>query len=1109
MNRFLSFMLLLFLSVGFATAQEKHSDMDVKVDVTVVDVDGNPLPGATLKRSDRKVGVVADVDGKASMWVPKGSTLTVTYLGMKPKVFKVKGPISGNITLDNDDHTLNQVVVTGYTQTDIRKTTGSVSIVNSKELNTSPLQNVDQLLQGKMAGVNVQAVSGRPGESAKIRVRGISSITGSNEPLWVVDGVPIQKDMPSIGSALIRSGDFSTIYANGIAGINPQNIESVTVLKDAAAAAIYGSQAQAGVIVITTKGGKAGRLSINDNGSLSLQSSPTRDAKLMNSREKLAYEQSIWDEFAADGYASGGSYPVIGIVGMIRSGYGRFAGWTKQQQDDYIAQLGTHTTDWFKELFRTTTSTSHNISLSGGTEKQTYYVSGGYTTNNGIVKKTSSDSYTLSAKINGNPLDNLSYGVSMDFSYLKAMSPSQSFDIFKYAYFANPYERPYNDDGSYTADETYFAFYRANGNGTVSYPANGVNVLREIDGSTMKNTSSSTVLRADITWRPLKGLRLYGLASATFSSDNSDCVINPDTYAAWIDRPFEGSHTLSQRTYGSKTLSDNTNKSWLARFQANYGITLNKVHRLSALAGTEIRYNKATSTGSKLYGYDAVTGNHQTPLYYASAADGKLSASEVQSYRNIINGLGTYGMTRNAFASFYGAADYSYKDKYVLNATVRSDGSNNFGSNEQFNLTWSVGAAWNIDEEPFFAAVKPVVNRATLRLSTGLTGGVNKSVYPQIIMTYGQDYYEYGESSYRIGYISNAPNPNLRWEHTQDFNGSLDLGFLNDRLGLYVSAYRRRGYDLVSSVQVVSTTGFTSQSYNTTEQINQGIEMTLNAVPLKTKDFHWSVSVNAAYNQNYISKYNSPYNGTVTDDLGKTVVEDYPQGAIFSGKKTGIDPLTGIYNFKLRPDVEITKASDWRNYKNYIYYLGTGNAPWTGGLSTNATYKGLTLSISSSFSLGSLISNKISAPHDFDDVPRPTTNGGFGTEVYDLYTAYYNKPKEAANRWTADNPITNGYPRLIDAHGTYLGLDVDQPRDLQILEAIYYESGSYFKLGSVMLAYSLPTAWIRNLGLSSVSVSCTANNLFYITSYSGLNPESPGAVYPISKSFSFGINIGL
>ena len=183
MNRFLSFMLLLFLSVGFATAQEKHSDMDVKVDVTVVDVDGNPLPGATLKRSDRKVGVVADVDGKASMWVPKGSTLTVTYLGMKPKVFKVKGPISGNITLDNDDHTLNQVVVTGYTQTDIRKTTGSVSIVNSKELNTSPLQNVDQLLQGKMAGVNVQAVSGRPGESAKIRVRGISSITGSNEPL--------------------------------------------------------------------------------------------------------------------------------------------------------------------------------------------------------------------------------------------------------------------------------------------------------------------------------------------------------------------------------------------------------------------------------------------------------------------------------------------------------------------------------------------------------------------------------------------------------------------------------------------------------------------------------------------------------------------------------------------------------------------------------------------------------------------------------------------------------------------------------------------------------------------------------------------------------------
>ena len=215
-----------------------------------------------------------------------------------------------------------------------------------------------------------------------------------------------------------------------MAGINPQDIESITVLKDASASAIYGSQAQAGVIVITTKRGKQGKMSINYSGSLGIQSAPIRDNNLMNSREKLAYEQSIWDEFSAKGFANDTYYPVIGIVGQIRSGYGRFKGWSKEQQDAYINELGQSTTDWFKALFRTTVSTSHNISLSGGTDKQTYYVSGGYTTNNGIVKRTNADSYNMSAKFNGTPSEKLSYGLSMDFSYLKSLSPSEVFNIY-------------------------------------------------------------------------------------------------------------------------------------------------------------------------------------------------------------------------------------------------------------------------------------------------------------------------------------------------------------------------------------------------------------------------------------------------------------------------------------------------------------------------------------------------------------------------------------------------------------------------------------------------------------------------------------------------------
>ena len=1098
-------LMMLCLVATIALAQSPKSDVLYEVNITVVDSNGEPLPGATIKSSDKKVGTATDINGKVSLWVAKGSTLTISYIGMQPKVIKMTKALKGEVTLDDDAKTLDQVVVTGYTQTDVRKSTGSVSIISGKELNDAPLKNVDMLLQGKLAGVSVQAVSGRPGEAAKVRVRGISSITGSSEPLWVVDGVPIQKNVPSMGSRYISSGDFSTLYANGVAGISPQNIESINVLKDASAAAIYGSQAQAGVIVITTKKGEQGRTRVSYSGSVSVQTSPVRDDNLMNSQEKLAYEQGIWDEFAARGYANGTYYPIIGLVGQIRSGYGKYAGWSKEKQDSYIAEMSQQSTDWFDQLFQNTVSTSHSVSVSGGTDKQTFYISGGMSTNNGIVRRTNADSYNFSAKINGTPLKNLSYSASIDFSYLTSMSPSQSFDIFRYAYFANPYERLYNDDGSYRADETYFSMLNANGDNMGSLPSNGINVMREINETTTKSTSNSTVLRADLTWHPLKDFRVYGLASATFANDDSDNEIGKNTYAAWQDRPFEGTqYATSRRIYGSKTNTSTKNVSWLARLQANYSHTFADIHRVSAVGGTEVRYNKATSIASKMYGYDPLTGNHTTPLYLSQSSDGTLSQTDQQTYRDILNMLNTYSMIESAFASFYGAVDYVYNNKYVWNATIRSDGSNNFGSKEQFNLTWSTGLAWNIDEEPFFNSLRPLFTRATVRVSTGLTGGVNKGVYPQVIMNYQNYYRSSATDSYRVGVINSAPNPNLRWEHTRDYNASLDFGMLKDRLNVYFSAYRRRGYDLVTSVRVVNTTGYSTQKYNTTEQINQGFELSVNGTVFKTKDFSWSLAGNVSYNQNFISKYEAD-NGSDFKD----VTLNYPQGAIFSGKSIGINEMTGIYNYALRPEVDITEAEQLRDYKNYVYYLGTANAPWTGGISTNVSYKNFTLSMSGSFSLGNLISNHISAPQTSSSFSTKSLINKIGLDIYDVWTAQFNKNRDAANRWTEANPVTNAYPRLVDPFGEDIYLDVDQPSLSNILNAVYYESGSYFKIGSLSLMYNMPSKIVQNMGLSSMGFSFTASNLLMISGYSGLNPETPGAVYPISRSFSFGINVGL
>ena len=1096
--------LLLMLEPCQLQAQTKADAQSITVTGVVTDDSGEPLIGATIKVKGSTHGASTDINGKYSITVRRGALLTFSYIGQDSKELRVKSS-QMNVQLTSSEVALDQVVVTGYTQTDIRKSTGSVSIVTAKELNDSPLKNVDMLLQGKMAGVSVTATSGRPGESAQVRVRGISSITGNNEPLWVVDGVPIQKSMPNIGSSIIRSGDFSTIYANGIAGISPQNIESVTVLKDASAAAIYGSQAQAGVIVITTKKGKAGRTHVSYDGTVSVTTSPTRDASLMNSREKLAYEQSIWDEFSAEGYANGSYYPVIGIVGQIRSGYGRFAGWTKQQQDDYINELGGSTTDWFKTLFRNSVSTSHNVSVSGGSDKNTFYVSAGMNQNNGIVKRTNSNSYNFSAKVNGTPLSNLQYSTSVDFSYLTSLSPSQSFDIFHYAYFANPYEKLYNADGSYAADETIYSLASVNGDTGQRLPLNGVNVMREINETTMNTNSTSTQIRGDISWTAFKGFKLYGLAAFTFSNDNSDCEIGKNTYSAWEDRPFEGmAATTSNRIYGSLTQTTNRNLSWLARMQANYTTLIARDHRISAVAGTEVRHNETKTIYHKFYGYDPVTGQHVSPVYIGTKADGSLTASELLVYRNDVDYLSGQQRSKTAFASFYGALDYSYQGKYIANATIRSDGSNNFGSKQQFNYTWSAGLAWNIDEENFMQSLKPIISRATVRLSTGLTGGVNKSVYPQIIMNY-MGYRSTADDTYRMGSIRNAPNPNLRWEHTRDYNASIDLGLLNNRLNLLFSAYRRRGYDLVTQVSVVSTTGFSTQSYNTSEQINQGWELTINATPVKFKDFSWNVMGNVAYNQNKLTKYDAPNNYTFSSTR-----LDYPLSSIFMGKYTGVDASTGLLNFALRPGTTISSSADKRNYYNYVYYIGTENAPWTGGFSTNVSYKNFTLSMNTSFSLGA--KKKYTVDNTFayysSLAAGSISSNIVQNQVNDVYTAHVNKPKQAAHRWTNANPITDGYPRLVDTYGKAINVDLDNVSYFGICDGADYCNASYWKIGSVSLMYNMPQRVISKIGLTNVGFSFTANNLATITNFKGLNPESPGAVYPISRSFSLGVNVG-
>lgn len=1076
----------------------------------VKDSAGVPLAGVSVMVVGTKTGTTTGFDGDYKLNVAKGKTLRFSFIGFETTDIKVENS-KINLVMKEEALTMETVVVTGYSSVELRKSTGAVAVIGADKLKDNPLKSVDQLLQGQLAGVDVKITSGRPGAASKVRIRGTNTITGNAEPLWVIDGVPMQKNVPSMNSSQIKSGDFDNIFATGIGSLNPNDIESITVLKDASAAAIYGSQAANGVIVVTTKHGQAGKAHVSYMGSVSVQTSPSRSPNLMTSSEKLAWEQELWDEFAAEGFqkvqnGESAHYPVVGIVGQIRSGYGRFAGWSKEQQDAYIAELGSQSTDWFDVLFRNTVSTSHHLSVSGGSDKLTYYVSGGYSWNNGVVVKTNSRAANFSAKIDTRPANWIKFGVQTDFSHQKALAPSNNVNMFKYAYFANPYEQLYNEDGSYRADETYFSLAMANGVLGADMPENGFNIMREISETSSEAISSMFTIQGNTTINITKGLNFTGLASFSYNGDMSENINGKDTYAAFCDRPFE-TEMYSKRTYGSITQMSSYNTSYILRGQLNYSKTFAEWHNINAIAGAEVRSSYAKSIFAKRYGYDPITGNHAYPVY-PSNGTGSIDYEKLQSYGKLMDGMSGQSISEDAFASFYGTATYNYRSRYIISGTVRSDGSNNFGSEEQFNLNWSVSGAWNIDQESWMQSASHVLSTLGLRAGFGYTGGVNKSVSPVLIMTYDQSFRTTEDDYYRMGSIKSAPNPNLRWEKNRTMNVGLNYGFLNDRITGEIAWYNNMNLDQVTSVRVPTSTGYSSQYYNTSEQLNTGVEFTMGATILKVKDFRWRMTANIAYNYNELIKYDPP-----VKSLSESMYVGYPIGNIFTGKTTGINKETGLYEFALRPDVEIKSVEDYRKYQNYLFYIGTSNAPWTGGFSTSFSYKNFSVNLVGNFSLGGRVFNNIVSPADYDDAGEDT-NEPLQSSRNDLYVNHLNVVRDVTYRWTPDNPITDGYPRLVDAYGPRLTdssgnlLDNTWPYSIDtISRSVHLENVSYLKFSSISLSYTFPDRLIKMMKIGGLSASFLMNNLFTITNYSGIDPETPGTVYPQSRSFTFSLSL--
>ena len=1094
MKRLTTLLAIIFFSIN-SYAQDKSIHGHIQDEAEI------PLAGVSVMIKGTKTGTMTDGDGNFTINVKSyPATLTFSFLGMEADDLVVQSSDKKiTVTMKEAGLSIEHTVITGYTQTSIKKITGSVGVLTSKSIMEKANSSIDAMLQGQLAGVSVTATSGQPGRNQEIRIRGQSTLTGDASPLWVVDGVPLQGELPQVYDSQLKTGGIENLFINGVGDINPNDIDNISILKDASAAAIYGSRAANGVIVITTKRGREGPMRVNYSGNMSVVMAPERDGNLMNSAQKIAWEQELWDEFSAPRMAAGLEYPKVGIVGMVRSGYGSFADMAgnKTAQDKYLAELSQNTTDWFNLIFRNSISTNHHLNLSGGGQKYNYYVALGYTHDAGLLIKDAYDRYNVKSNFTMTPSQKIKIDFGLDFSMQGSKSPNlSSVDPFHYAYYANPYESPFNADGSYRADETWYNLGIINGASVMPTYDRGFNIMRELEQTSNQTDNYAATARAGLDVRICKPLKFVGLASYSFGNNRTEKINLKDTYAAW-ENQLDDDKMYSRSCYGSIIQNSYTKNSFMLRGHFEFNRNFGKVQQLQAIAGAEIRGEDSSTLYAKRLNYDANTNTTSMP-------QPPTSDSRLESWLREVEQLSGEYYSKSRYASFYASADYFILDRYIINGSFRMDGSSYFGSSKQFNPTWSVGAAWHIAEEPFMNWSRSVLDHLVMRVATGYTGNINNGVSPQLIMGYWEQQYRRHEGEVLpMGTFSGAPNPNLTWEKAQDYKLSLDYGLFGNRLSGIIEGYIRHSTDVVVSSKIPSVTGYTYQKFNSADILNQGIEFTINGTILDRKDFKLNASFNIAYNMNKVLKYDSPDKLTASTRYW----EGYPTDALFIGQVTGLN-YEGLYQFQLRPDAVIKDTKDYQVADNYRYYLGTTIAPYTGGFNLSFSWKTLTLSCFGAVSWGSKTFEQKSPPGSWSTVYKAGAKAEVPQTYYsDLYANHFNVTTDRTDRWTQTNTDAK-YPRIYDAFATSEQFSQRNPTDSNIIKGAYVKDNSYIRIKNIVLSYSFPKKLTDKMKMTNLKMNLSLNNFFTITDYDGLDPETPGAVYPVSRSVTFGLNIG-
>lgn len=781
MKKSLRLKALLVLLVGLFLSIEAFAQQ-IAVKGHVKDTTGEPVIGANVLVKGTTNGTITDFDGNFMLNVPKDAILSVSFVGYKTA--EVKAAPTVMVTLEDDSQVLDAVVVIGYGSVKKNDMTGSVTAIKPDKLNKGLITNAQDMMTGKIAGVSVVSKGGAPGAGATIRIRGGSSLTAENDPLIVIDGL-----------AMDNKGVKG--LSNPLSMVNPNDIESFTVLKDASATAIYGSRASNGVIIITTKKGQAGaRPTISYDGNLSV-SNVKSTVDVMDGNQFRSFIKDIWGE-----------------------------------DSEAYSKLGNANTDWQKEIFRAAVSTDHNLTISGGLKNMPYRVSFGYTNQNGILKTSKFERYTASVSLAPSFFqDHLKVNANLKGMIAKnryadgnAVGSAVSFDPTQSVHSDDPYHQYYfdgffqwNTDASSLNDDTWKRTFNGNA------PGNPVALLEEKNDRAISKSLIGN-LELDYKFHFLPDLHAHVNGGMDLSTGKQYTDVSP--------------YSSTNNYYGSYGWEEKDKYNLSLNAYLQYSKDFTDKHRFDVMAGYEWQHFHDTSD-QEYWGLYPLSNN--------------VVENRGQRYNNTASG----SATESYLVSFFGRVNYTLLDRYLFTATVRQDGSSRFHKDNRWGLFPSFALGWKLKEEAFLKDVD-VLSDLKLRLGYGITGqqNINSGDYPYLaVYETNKDGAYYPILGEGITYRPNAYNPDLKWEKTTTYNVGVDFGFLNNRINGSVDYYYRKTTDLLNSVFVSAGTNFKNKVLSNVGSLeNSGVEFSINSKPVVTTDWTWDLGFNITYNKNEITK---------------------------------------------------------------------------------------------------------------------------------------------------------------------------------------------------------------------------------------------------------------